>query len=70
MLKKQVEFPILEPETSNKTAKKTHSAHTIDINTTQMMVSKQWVKSWCMYRWAGEGSKQQYKGHEAKSNAF
>jgi len=33
MLKKQVEFPILEPETSNKTAKKTHSAHTIDINT-------------------------------------
>jgi len=34
MLKKQVEFPILEPETSNKTAKKTHSAHTIDINTT------------------------------------
>jgi len=24
-----------------------------------MMVGKQWVKSWGMYRWAGEGRKQQ-----------
>jgi len=25
------------------------------INVTQMMVSKQWVRSWGIYRWAGEG---------------
>jgi len=25
----------------------------IDINITQMMVGKQWVKRWGMYRWAG-----------------
>jgi len=25
----------------------------IDINITQMMAGKQWVKRWGMYRWAG-----------------
>jgi len=28
----------------------------IDINITQMMVDKQWVKRWGMYRWAGKAS--------------
>jgi len=37
---------------------KTHGTYTIDINTTQITVGKQWVKSWGMYRWAGEPSTQ------------
>jgi len=36
-----------------------NSTYVVDINVTQMMVGKQWVKSWGMYRWAGEGSQQQ-----------
>jgi len=28
----------------------------IDINITQTMVGKQWVKRWGMYRWGGEAS--------------
>ena len=40
-----------------------------------MMVGKQWVKSWGMYRWAGEASTQvkeasSNKGYEADSNTF
>ena len=40
-----------------------------------MMVGKQWVKSWYIYRWAGEASTQvkeasSYRGYEAESNAF
>jgi len=53
--------------------------NTKDINITQMMVGKQWVKSWNMYRWAGEASTQvkeasSNKGYEEEteweSNAF
>ena len=47
----------------------------IDINKTQMMVGKQWVKRWGMYRWAGEASTQVKKvssnnGYEAEGKAF
>ena len=56
-----------------KNIKKTKNA--IDINITQMMVSKQWVKRWGMYRWAGEASIQVKKassnnGYEADGKAF
>jgi len=33
-----------------------YSAYIFDIEVTQMMVGKQWVKSWGMYRWSGETS--------------
>jgi len=33
-----------------------YSTYTIDSNASQMMVCKQWVKSWDMHRWAGEAS--------------
>ena len=44
-----------------------------DINITQMMVGKQWVKNWSMYRWAGEASIQVKEastnnGYEAENN--
>jgi len=47
----------------------------LDINITQMIVGKQWVKSWYMYRWTGEASTQvkearSSKGDEAEGNAF
>jgi len=40
-----------------------------------MIVGKQWVKSWYMYRWTGEASTQvkearSSKGDEAEGNAF
>jgi len=40
-----------------------------------MMVGKQWVKRWGMYRWAGEASTQVKKvssnnGYEAEGKAF
>ena len=42
-----------------------------------MMVGKQWVKSWGMYKWAGEASIQvkevetsSNNGYEAESKAF
>jgi len=45
-----------------------------DINITQMMVGKQWVKHWGMYRWAGEASivkeASSNNGCEAESKAF
>ena len=46
-----------------------------DINITQMMVGKQCVKNWGMYRWAGEASIQvkevsSNNGYEAERNAF
>jgi len=33
-----------------------YSTYIIDINVTQRMVGKHWVKRWCMYRWAGKAS--------------
>ena len=49
--------------------------NTIDINITQMMAGKQWVKNWGMHRWAGEASMQvkeasSNNGYEAESKAF
>jgi len=35
-----------------------YSSYTIDIKVVQMRVGKQWMKSWGMYRWVGEGSEQ------------
>jgi len=32
------------------------STYIIDINVTQRMVGKHWMKRWCMYRWAGKTS--------------
>jgi len=48
-----------QTEKKKKTKKiqpKENKKNTIDINITQMMVGKQWVKSWSKYRWAGEAS--------------
>jgi len=46
-----------------------------DINITQMMVAKQWMKNWGTHRWAGEASIQvkeasSNNGYEAESKAF
>ena len=67
----------------NRNTAKIKIKHTIDINiTTQMMVTittimvgKQWVKRWSMYRWAGEASIYVKKvnsnnGYEAEGKAF
>ena len=50
---------------------------TIGINITQMMLGKQWVKSWGMYSWTGEASihvkeveASSNNGYEAESKAF
>jgi len=45
------------------------------MNITQMMVRKQWVNRWGMYRWAGEASIDVKKvssnnGYEAEGKAF
>ena len=53
---------------------KKNKKNAIDINITQMMVGKQWMKRWGMYRWAGEASTQVKKvssnnGYEAEGKA-
>jgi len=50
---------------SNNVQNENKIKHTIDINITQMMVGKQWVKGRYIYRWAGETSTQV---KEASSN--
>ena len=35
-----------------------------------MVVGKQWVKSWCMYRWAGEASIQGKEGEASSNNGY
>jgi len=56
----------------NKKIKIKHNRHQHKI--TQMMVGKQWVKRWGMYRWAraGEGFKEasSNNGYEAEGKAF
>ena len=59
----------------NVTYHKNKKKNTIDINITQMMVGKQWVKRWGMYRWEGEASIQvkevsNSNGYEAEGKAF
>jgi len=54
---------------------KNNKKNTIDINIIQMMVGKQWVKRWSMYRWAGEASIQvkevsSNNGYEAESKTI
>jgi len=46
-----------------------------DIDITQMMAGKQWVKNWGTHRWAGEASIQvkeasSNNGYEAERKAF
>ena len=58
-----------------KNIKKNQKKNAVDINITQMMVGKQWVKRWGMYRWAGEASTQVKKvssnnGYEAEARYF